>query len=86
MSDRTLTWKADGHLTRLIARLEDTPYGNPGERLVIDHDPARPGDCKWHLTWFAPHRTDVPEEGHVLQTNTAADPLKDEAEDFVGDW
>lgn len=77
---RTLTWKADGGLTRLIA-----PLDGPGEHLLIDHDPDRPGDCKWHLTWFAPHRRDVPDEGHVLQSHVTADDLKDEAEYFVGE-
>jgi hypothetical protein len=79
---RTLTWKADGSLTRLVAALD---AGYPGERLVIDHDPSRDGDSKWFLTWYAPHRTDVPEEGHILQSHVSADDLKDEAEFFVGD-
>lgn len=77
---RTLTWKADGSLTRLVAPLDD---GYPGEHLVIDHDQNRPGDSKWHLTWFAPHRRDVPEEGHHLGAHVTADDLKDEAEDFI---
>ena len=77
----TLTWKADGALTRLIAELDP----EDGERLIIDYDPARPGDCKWFLTWIAPHLTSIPAEGQVLQSHVTAADLKDEAEHFIGE-
>lgn len=78
MSTTTLSWKADGDLTRLVADLD-----GEGELLVIDYDPKRRGAAKWHLTWIAPRIPSVPEEGQVLHSHATAADLKDEAEFFI---
>lgn len=78
MSERHLDWKADGSLTRFRAELD-----NLGEHLLIDHDAQRPGS-PWHLTWFAPHRKDVPAEGHHLAADEAPGYLKADAENWMG--
>lgn len=75
-----LHWKADGSLNRLVCDLD-----GEGELLVIDYDPKRPDDSKWHLTWFAPHIAAVPKDGQLLLTHATAADLKDEAEHFIGD-
>lgn len=62
---------------RIVAEIDgDDDY------LVIDHDPARPGDCKWYLTWF--HSEEHP-SGLVLQGDHDAGALKAYATTWTGD-
>lgn len=72
-----LDWKADGGLNRLIAILNH----DGDDYLVIDHDEARTGDCKWFLTWFAPGA----HKGLVLQSDVDVQGLKAYARTWVGD-
>lgn len=62
---------------RLVARIDgDEDY------LVIDRDDARPGDCKWYLTWY--HAEEHP-SGLVLQGDHDPEPLKAYAKTWIGD-